>query len=138
MTAYVVDASAMLAWCFSDEQPKDPLGVLRELQQAGMAAPAHWPLELTNVIWNSERRGRINTADACSFIQMVEGLRVTIDFETPRRAWSEILALARAEKLTTYDAAYLELAMRLRATLVSKDVDLLRAAKHCGVRTMAI
>ena len=32
MTAYVVDASAMLAWCFDDEKPKDPLGLLRKLK----------------------------------------------------------------------------------------------------------
>ena len=138
MTAYVIDASAMLAWCFADEQPNDPLGLLRELKQGGMAAPVHWPLELTNIIWNSEKRGRINVADARSFIQMVEGLSVTIDFETPRRAWSDIIALARTEKLTSYDAAYLELALRLRATLVSKDAALLRAAKRNTLQTLSV
>lgn len=138
MTAYVIDASAMLAWCFDDEKPQDPLGMLRKLKQGGMVAPAHWPLELTNIVWNGEKKGRIAAADARSFISLVESLGVAIDFETPRRAWSDVLALARAEGLTTYDAAYLELAMRLRATLVSKDSDLLKAATGSGVKTLAL
>ncbi len=138
MTAFVVDASAMLAWCFEDEQPEDPLGLLRKLKLGGMAAPAHWPLELTNSILNGEKRGRVSRADGASFIEMVESLGVLIDAETPRRAWSAIVALARAEKLSTYDAAYLELAMRLRATLVSKDADLLKAAKRSSVPTLAL
>ncbi|OQW60949.1 MAG: hypothetical protein A4S17_02255 [Proteobacteria bacterium HN_bin10] len=138
MTAYVIDASAMLAWCFDDEQPKNPLGLLRKLRQGGLAAPVHWPLELTNIVCNSEKKGRITPADARSFVQLVESLGVAIDFETPRRAWSDIIALARAEKLTTYDAAYLELAMRMRATLVSKDDDLLKAAKRNSVSTLAL
>ncbi|MBY0563083.1 MAG: type II toxin-antitoxin system VapC family toxin [Hyphomonadaceae bacterium] len=138
MTAFVIDASAMLAWCFDDEQPKDPLGLLQELKQGGMAAPVHWPLELTNIVWNAEKHGRISAADAKSFIQLVESLGVGIDFETPRRAWSDVLSLARTEKLTTYDAAYLELAVRLNATLVSKDATLLRAAKRMSVRTRSV
>lgn len=138
MTAFVIDASAMLAWCFADEQPKDAAALLRKLQQGGMAAPAHWSLELTNIIWNSERRGRINLADAATFLQTVAALDVAIDPETPRRAWSDTLALARAQDLTTYDAAYLELAIRLRATLVSKDAALLKAAKRCSVQTLPV
>lgn len=138
MTGFVIDASAMLAWCFDDEQPKDALGLLRKLKKGGMVAPAHWPLELTNIIWNSEKRGRINAADAKSFLQLVECLGVDIDLETPRRAWSDVLALARAEGLTTYDAAYLELAVRLRVTLVSKDASLLKAAKRLSVATLIV
>lgn len=138
MSQFVIDASAMLAWCFEDEWPKDRIKLLRKLVDGGMAAPAHWPLELTNTIWNGEQRGRLTVADARVFIQTVESLGVAIDTETPRRSWSDILALARAEKLTTYDAAYLELAMRLRATLVSKDVDLLKAAKRCSVATLNV
>jgi predicted nucleic acid-binding protein len=136
VTAFVIDASAMLAWCFDDEQPREPLGLLRKLKQGGMAAPSHWPLELTNIVWNGEKRNRITSADSASFIQMVASLGVVLDVETPRRAWGDILALARAEKLTTYDAAYLELGLRLGATLVSKDADLLRAAKRRGLSTI--
>lgn len=49
------------------------------------------------------------------------------------RAWRDILGLARAEGLTTYDAAYLELAIRLNVPLLTKDIDLIGAAKRRGV-----
>lgn len=128
----------MLAWCFDDEWPKDREKLLRRLVAGGMAAPSHWPLELTNIIWSSERRGRLKLADAQSFLYTAENLGVVIDGETPRRAWANILGLARSEKLTTYDAADLELAIRLSATLVSKDEELLAAAKRCSVSTLNV
>jgi predicted nucleic acid-binding protein len=47
-----------------------------------------------------------------------------------------VLDLARAERLTAYDAAYLELAMRLGIPLASKDADLCDAAEHLGVTVL--
>ena len=47
-----------------------------------------------------------------------------IDEETSARALSEILSVARAERLTAYDATYLELAMRLGVPLATKDAAL--------------
>jgi predicted nucleic acid-binding protein len=44
-----------------------------------------------------------------------------------------VLDLARAERLTAHDAAYLELAMRLGLPLASKDGDLCAAAERVGV-----
>lgn len=135
---FVIDASAMLAWCFDDERPRGADALLEKLVQGGMMAPAHWPLELANIIWNSEIKKRLSMADAQSFLQVVESLSIVIDSETPRRAWNDILRLARSEKLTVYDAAYLELALRKRATLVSKDRELLAAAKRCSVPTINV
>jgi len=136
VSAFVIDASAILAWCFEDEWPKDRAALMDRLLEGGMAAPAHWPLEVTNILWEGERRRRITVADAVDFIETVEDLGVRIDSETPRRAGRDIYPLAREEKLTTYDAAYLELALRLDAALVSKDMELLRAAKRRGVSTI--
>jgi predicted nucleic acid-binding protein len=107
------------------------------LVDGGMAAPAHWPLEVTNILWEGERRRRISPGDATDFIETIEELGVKIDAETSRRAWRDIHLLAREEKLTTYDAAYLELAMRVNAALVSKDAELLKAAKRRGVSIIA-
>jgi predicted nucleic acid-binding protein len=41
--------------------------------------------------------------------------------------------LSRAEDLTLYDAAYLELAIRLNATLASCDAALIAAARRRGL-----
>jgi predicted nucleic acid-binding protein len=136
VTAFVVDASAILAWCFEDEWPKQRAELMDRLVEGGMAAPSHWPLEITNILWEGERRRRISAAHAADFIQTVEDLGAKIDPETSKRAWRDVYVLARDDKLTTYDAAYLELAMRIKATLVSRDAALVRAAKRRGVPTI--
>jgi predicted nucleic acid-binding protein len=63
---------------------------------------------------------------------------VQVDAETAAHAWGQTLDLARAENLTVYDAAYLELALRLGAGLASADADLISAARRRGLDTIAI
>jgi len=138
VTAYVVDASAMLCWCFEDETPRGAPALLKKLIENDVSAPAHWPLEVCNTLWQGERRRRISAEEADRFTALVDALDVEIDRDTGTLAWTVLRALARAEGLTVYDAAYLELADRLGATLVSKDTDLLAAARRAGVRVIDV
>jgi predicted nucleic acid-binding protein len=135
---FVIDASAMLLWCFDDEKPKNADALMRRLLAGGMSAPTHFPLEITNAIRVGERRKRLTPAQASAFISLVASLRVEIDYETPTRAWSEIRDLSLREELSTYDAAYLELAMRRQATLASFDKGLLKAARTNKVAVLEI
>jgi len=130
VSGWVVDASAMFCWCFEDERPRNADAIMQRLTSEGMHAPAHWSLELTNILWSSQRRGRITASDADAFIALVAALQIQIDPETSRRAWAETRALSQAENLTAYDAAYLELAIRRQAGLASKDASLVAAAKR--------
>jgi predicted nucleic acid-binding protein len=66
-------------------------------------------------------------------LDLIAKLPIMTDNETTARAWREILALARAQGLTTYDAAYLELAIRRGMPLVTKDEALIAAAERTGV-----
>ena len=84
----------------------------------------------------SERRGLITPADSAEFIALLETLEIVVDEETPSHALGRVLDLASAERLTAYDAAYLELAMRLGLPLASKDGDLCDAAERLGVRVL--
>lgn len=65
--------------------------------------------------------------------QRFDRLPITTDTGIAGRARQEILALAWGEKLTTRDAAYLELAIRRGAPLASKNVALTAAAARVGV-----
>ena len=60
------------------------------------------------------------------------------DTETENRAFREILALARTEDLTIYDAAYLELAMRRGLELATRDRALIRATRHVQIQTLPV
>jgi predicted nucleic acid-binding protein len=105
----------------------------------GFAAvvPGLWHLEVANVLLQAERRGRITTGDVAMRLELIAELPITTDNETTARAWREILALARAEGLTTYDATYLELAIRRGLPLQTKDEALITAAKRTGVAVPA-
>jgi predicted nucleic acid-binding protein len=133
VTELVLDASVVLSWCFKNEATTVGDQVLERLADVAASVPAIWHLEIANVLALSERRGRITQANSSEFIALLETLVIVIDEETPSRALGRVLDLARAERLTAYDAAYLELAMRLAVPLASKDADLCDAAEHLGV-----
>ncbi len=138
MTAFVIDCSVAVTWCFEDEATPASDGLLDRLGEESAAAPAIWPLELGNVLVMAERRGRIDAAQLAEFVALVRDLPVAIDQEASERALDEVLALARAEKLTTYDASYLELAMRLGVPLATQDRELRHAAVRLGTPVLAV
>ena len=136
MTDLVLDASVALTWCFKNEATAAADRVLGRLAAEAASVPAIWHLEIANVLALSERRGRITPAGSAEFIALLETLEIVIDEETPSRVFGRVLDLAREERLTTYDAAYLELAMRLGVPLASKDADLCDAAERLGVSVL--
>ncbi len=81
----------------------------------------------------AEKRGRISRGDAALRLGLIADLPISVDQETAARSWREILAMARSEELSTYDAAYLELAVRRGLPLMTKDSELAVAAKRLGV-----
>ena len=136
MTDLVLDASVALAWCFKNEATAAADTVLERLATETASVPAIWHLEIANVLVMSERRRRITPANSTEFIALLETLVIVVDEETPSRAFGRVLDLAREERLTAYDAAYLELAMRLGLPLASKDGDLCDAAERLGVSVL--
>jgi predicted nucleic acid-binding protein len=133
VTAFVLDASITFCWCFDDEGTEATDRLLEHLRADEAAVPSIWYLEVSNTLALAERRGRITLADSAEFIDLLESLTIAVDGETERRAFGQILDLARSEKLSGYDASYLELAMRLGIPLATKDEALVKAASHVGV-----
>jgi predicted nucleic acid-binding protein len=136
VTDFVLDASVALTWCFKNEATAASDRVLERLAAEVASVPAIWHLEIANVLALSERRRRTTPADCAEFIALLETLEIVVDEETPSRALGRVLDLAREERLTAYDAAYLELAMRLAVPLASKDGDLCDAAERLGVSVL--
>ncbi len=136
MSAFVLDCSVALAWCFEDEAAPETDALLEKVRDEGAVVPSIWHLELGNVLVQAERRGRLTAADTATRLQLIGELPVATDEETSYRALREIVMLARAEQLTTYDAAYLELAMRRGLKLATKDQALNDAAQRAGVQTL--
>ena len=133
MSALVIDSSAALSWCFEDEASPESDALFERVRDQGAFVPGLWHLEVANVLLQAEKRGRIAAGDVAMRLELIAELPITTDNETTARAWREILALARAEGLTTYDASYLELAIRRGLPLQTKDEALIAAAERTGV-----
>lgn len=137
MTSFVLDASAALAWCFRDEATEASRALLDQMIGAEVYVPALFPLELANALTMAERRGKLTTAEGAQFVALVERLPFSIDHTTHMRALNVILDLARAERLTSYDAAYVDLAMRVGVPLATRDHEVRKAASRLGVALLA-
>ena len=136
MSGLVIDCSVAVAWCFEDEVSAETDAILERVRDEGALVPALWHLELGNVLVQAERRKRLTAADTTTRLELIAALPILTDAETPERALREVLTLARAEGLTTYDAAYLELAMRKGLPLASKDRALVEAADRAGITNL--
>lgn len=138
MAAFVIDASASAASFFRDEGTVATQALLPELQEKGACVPAIWPLECANLLRQGERRRRLSAADAAAAILLLRGLPVRVEATPAKLASGPVLDLARKHSLTAYDAAYLELALRLGLPLASKDAELVAAAVAEGVALLTL
>ncbi len=130
---FVLDCSIAMAWCFEDEATEFTDSLLESLAQATAKVPSIWFLEVANVLAISERRGRTNQAKITKFLQLLRSLPIIVDVKTEEKAFTDVLTLARTHKLTSYDAAYLELALREGLPLATLDEGLKRVALNIGV-----
>ena len=129
----VIDNSIVMAWCFDDEPVSFARAVLEELERGKAIQPSVWPLELGNSLLVAERRRRIGREHSERFLRDLDSLSIEVEQEPSTRMLGEILTLAREHQLSTYDASYLDLAMRRDLPLATQDKALLRAAGDCGV-----
>ena len=93
-----------------------------------------WGLEIANVIARSEINKWVSAAQSGSFLALLDGIPIKVDAETFSHALSDTLQLSRRYRLSSYDASYLELAVRRGAALATLDDNLRRAATKAGVR----
>jgi predicted nucleic acid-binding protein len=131
---FVVDASVVLGWYFEDEVSEYADRVFEQLTEDSRAlVPSIWPLEVANGLLVAERRGRLSSAKVARTAELTSQLPVSIHDVGPELAFGPVLDLARAHRMTAYDAAYLELAMREGLPLATQDEALRAAAQRVGV-----
>lgn len=135
MSPIVLDCSVAMAWMFEDESNAYTDAALEKVSSDGASVPCIWPLEVQNVLLVAERRKRIKEADSARFIELVGAL--PIEIVRDRSEWpsgaGDIMAIARELNLSSYDAAYVDLAMRRGAPLATLDKKLQKAAEKVGV-----
>jgi predicted nucleic acid-binding protein len=130
--SFVVDNSVVMAWCFSDESNEKTEGLLDRLLDGKAYVPSIWPLEVANVLLVAERKKRIGEADTSRFLTLLARLPIVVDRENSTSV-HEMVMLARNHGLTSYDASYLDLAMKRGLPLATQDKTLIQAAMKCNV-----
>ena len=138
MSAFVLDCSIAVAWLFDDEAAPETDALLDRLKDDSALVPGLWRLEIGNVLARAERHKHVSGAQVAAHLDLLDRLPIVTDTETQHRAFREILTLARSERLTTHDAAYLELAMRRGIALATRDNALIQAARHLDVETLPV
>lgn len=136
MSWYVLDNSVAMRWLLVSPKKRDQAyaeSVLQSLSETEAVVPHLWHLEAANVLLAAEKNGQLQTGEVERFISQLESLPIQVDPLTAHQAFSRILSLARAYKLSSYDAAYLELALRAGLPLATLDKDLIKAAKKADV-----
>ena len=76
------------------------------------------------------RRGRISGLDSELFLVSLKELNVRL---REPASYDNVFSLAQADRLTVYDAAYLDIAMHEKLPLASLDRQLVQAAQAAGV-----
>jgi predicted nucleic acid-binding protein len=129
-----------LSWCFENEATPFTDAVLRRLRlrETYAVTPALWPFEIAAALALAERNGRIATPAAAHFLEVLRQLHIQVDYRPSHWVCHDILRLSRNFRLTGYDAAYLELAMRDGIPLATLDGDLRAAAQRAGVTLVEV
>jgi predicted nucleic acid-binding protein len=131
----VVDASVTGAWLLPDEHSTEAVSLLESAssETIQLAVPDIWTYEMTNLLVSAYRRNRIQLE------QIAEGLRLTVAVPIAyfdhrnELASSRIASIAITHSLSAYDAAYIELADRLKVPVKSFDHRINEVARELGL-----
>lgn len=131
--ALVLDASVAVAWIMGEEPIADVEGFITKVLEHTARVPGIWRIEVANALLSKVTKRNDGSVILEGWLERLRKLPVGMDELTHARAWSRTVWLAWKHGLSTYDASYLELAIRIDATLLTLDGDMARAGAREGV-----
>jgi predicted nucleic acid-binding protein len=133
---FVLDNSVVSGWFLQNQASDYTAAVAERLREDRAVVPALWELEFTNVLRTACQRQRMDAQHAQAVVRQICSLPITVDRHPV--PCSELLGLALRFGLSSYDAAYLELALRLQCPVATQDEALGFAAQAAGVGLVEI
>jgi predicted nucleic acid-binding protein len=131
---YVIDASFFAAAILPDEQKEHTVKFFSSVgEDDTLYVPHLWWYELGNILKKAVIRKRLEYSEAQVMVSQVSAFNISTDSENGGAYTGTLLRLAQDYDLTTYDAAYLELAARKGAVLGALDGNLKAASRRHGV-----
>jgi predicted nucleic acid-binding protein len=132
----VLDASLMIARLLKEAHPKAADDIYAILDAEEIIVPSHWCVEIANALWTNIRRGRIADQDLDTIVGLLGRMQVVIGPPVSADQIGELLSFARANALTAYDAAYVQIARDHGARLATVDRDMRAAAERYGIAVL--
>ena len=129
---FVLDNSVVTGWYLPEQATAYSAAMATRLESDKALVPALWQLELANVLKAACTRGKLDLDTARQILDALATLPIEID-AGPAPGQRQLFELAMRHKLSSYDAAYLELAMRHGLPLATQDLPLNEAAIAAGV-----
>ena len=133
MSRFVLDASIAMTWCYEDEEDPYANAALIALETSQAVVPWVWSLEIANCLMVGERRSRLTEAESFRFLSVLESLNIVMDESSPNHLMDDVLSIGRHHALSSYDACYLELALRKGVPLATLDQRLRETAIQLGL-----
>jgi len=127
--AFVLDRSVTLSWLLPDDRGAATDALVDELQRTTAVAPAIWPYEVANALLVAQRRARISDDDLNRVRRALTALPIKVEAVASQHVLYAVSDLGRRLDVTSYDAAYVELAARRRLPLATLDA---RLRKVCA------
>jgi predicted nucleic acid-binding protein len=133
-----LDSSATIARLWEDENTPAIRRLFELVRDRGAWVPSLWKLEVANALEMDVRRGRHPAEFRDGAFADLALLPIHVDPETDLQAWGATADLAARHRLTIYDAAYLELAVRRKIPLATLDRELRAAAANERVELLGM
>ena len=129
----VADASAVVEYLLRTEQA-DAFGSALRAEETDVHVPALCDMEVCSALRRGLLSGQVSTKRAD------QALEDYLDFPLSRHGHQPLLPriLALHQYVSAYDAAYVALAERLGAPLLTGDRRLARACERIGVKTLPV
>ena len=127
---FVLDNSVVAGWFLESQATDYTSGIARRLREDTARVPAIWELEFANVLRTACVRQRMTAERAQQVVAQIGMLPIDVDREAVPPG--QLLALALRFGLSSYDAAYLELALRLQCPIATQDAAMKEAAMASG------
>ena len=135
--ALVRDASVAFAWVLPSQASPGADALLTRIEAgAAVVVPSLWFLEVANGLLTAQRRTLITASERRQALERLSVLTLTIGEDAGRAAFGQTSELAEQYGLSVYDAAYLEVGLRRRLPLGTRDKALRAAAKRSGLKVL--
>ncbi|MEX2035284.1 MAG: type II toxin-antitoxin system VapC family toxin [Xanthobacteraceae bacterium] len=129
----VLDASLMVARLLSEPHAGVDDDLYDLLDASQIVVPSHWPVEISNGLCANIRRGRFSASDILGISASLSTFELTVDPSIHLHDIAALTQFAVAHGLTSYDAAYVRLALDRSATLATLDRAMRAAAKRLDI-----